>query len=98
MEWKESRSKATKHKDTALRNFTQRDIEVLTDVYAVLQEVYDEEAQTYFRRYINAPRIAQGGDSSDNPIAESLFRLSRLTNFDFVITENGWDDKIYALL
>jgi len=48
MEWKESRSKATKHKDTALRNFTQRDIEVLTDVYAVLQGVYGEEAQTYF--------------------------------------------------
>ena len=52
MEWKESRSKATKHKDTALRNFTQRDIEVLTDVYAVLQGVYGEEAQTYFHQYI----------------------------------------------
>ena len=56
MEWKESRSKATKHKDTALRNFTQRDIEVLTDVYAVLQGVYGEEAKTYFRQYIKLYR------------------------------------------
>ena len=56
MEWKESRSKATKHKDTALRNFTQRDIEVLTDVYAVLQGIYGEEAKTYFRQYIKLYR------------------------------------------
>ena len=56
MEWKESRSKATKHKDTALRNFTQRDIEVLTDVYAVLQGIYGEKAKTYFRQYIKLYR------------------------------------------
>ena len=48
----ESRSKATRHEDTALCNFTQPDIEVLTDVYAVLQGVYGEEAQTYFHQYI----------------------------------------------
>ena len=52
MEWKESRTKATKHKETALRNFTRRDIEVLTDVFAVLEGVYGEEAQTYFHQYI----------------------------------------------
>ena len=52
MESKESRPKATKHKDTALRNFTQRDIEVLTNVCAVHEGVYGEEAQTYFHQYI----------------------------------------------
>ena len=52
MESKESRPKATKHKDTALRNFTRRDIEVLTDVCAVLEGVYGEEGQTYFHQYI----------------------------------------------
>ena len=56
MESKESRPKATKHKDGALRNFTQRDIEVLTDVYAVLQGIYGEEAKTYFRQYIKLYR------------------------------------------
>jgi len=52
MEWKESRTKTTKHKETTLRNFAQRDIEVLSDVVAVLKGVYGEEAQTYFRQYI----------------------------------------------
>ena len=52
MEWKESRSKTTKQKQPPLINFTQRDIEVLTDVFAVLQGVYGEEAQAYFRQYI----------------------------------------------
>jgi hypothetical protein len=56
MESKESRSKATRHKDTGLRNFTQRDIEVLTDIYAVLQGIYGEEAKTYFRQYIKLYR------------------------------------------
>ena len=48
----ESRSKAIRHEDTALRNFTQRDIDVLMDVVAVLKGVHGEEAQTYFRQYI----------------------------------------------
>src|SRR5438093_13021262 len=56
MESKESRPKATKHKDGALRNCTQRDIEVLTDVYAVLQGICGKEAKTYFRQYIKLYR------------------------------------------
>ena len=52
MEWKETLPKTTNHKEPALVNFTQRDIEVLTDVYAVLQGVYEEEAQSYFHQYI----------------------------------------------
>ena len=56
MEWKETRPKTTKHKEPALVNFTQRDIEVLTDVYAVLQGVYGEEAQSYFHQYIKLYR------------------------------------------
>ena len=56
MESKESRSKTRKRKEPALINFIQRDIEVLTDVYAVLQGVYGEEAKTYFRQYIKLYR------------------------------------------
>ena len=41
-----------KHKHTALRALTQRDIEVLTDLFAVLKGLYGEEAKTYFRQYI----------------------------------------------
>ena len=52
MESKESRSKTRKRKEPPLINFTQRDIDVLMDVVAVLKGVHVEEAQTYFRQYI----------------------------------------------
>ena len=52
MEWKESRSKTTKHKDIALRSLTQRDIEVFVDFLDVLKGVHGEEAQSYFHQYI----------------------------------------------
>ena len=45
-----------KHKYTAPRALTQRDIEVLTDLFAVLKGVYGEEAKAYFRQYIRLYR------------------------------------------
>ena len=51
MEWKDAQSKSAKHKDIALRNFTQRDIEVFVDFLDVLKGVHGEEAQSYFHQY-----------------------------------------------
>ena len=45
-----------KHKHTVLRALTQRDIEVLTDLFAVLKGVYGEGAKAYFRQYIRLYR------------------------------------------
>ena len=50
MESKESRSKTRKRKEPPLINFTQRDIDVLMDVVAVLKGVHGEEAQSYFHQ------------------------------------------------
>jgi hypothetical protein len=51
-----TQSKTPKHKDTDLRALTQRDIEVLTDLFAVLKGVYGQKAKTYFRQYIKLYR------------------------------------------